>query len=68
MTCCNPYLKSLEHGNLVQQFLVELALLEGALEQDAAEGVAVHGPQGAGSLGPDGRRAGHVVHEGQLTE
>lgn len=61
-------LQCLQHGHLVKQLLVHLALAEGGLKEDAAEGLAVHGPQRARRLGAHRGRTGHVVHERQLAE
>jgi len=39
------HLQGLQHGHAVQQLLVHFPLPEGGLQQDAAEGLAIHGPQ-----------------------
>ena len=54
--CSRLLLATLGHGALLY------------LEDEAAEGVTVHGPQHAVGGGDDGGGAGRVVHESELAE
>lgn len=61
-------LQGAEHRDALDERLVHLPLLEGGLQQDASECLAVHGPEGAVGHRLDRGGPRHVVQQRQLAE